>query len=93
MTNTIDVKKVASLSRLKLAKEEEAYFEEKFESILNYVSKIAEVKIESDMREKDESNQRVYRQDTVINSDVSPEQFSETIENLFFKVPKVIEND
>jgi len=91
MTEEIDVKKVAKLARITLGKDEEAYFEEKFQQIIEFVGKISEVEIASDMEEKDESLQQIYQQDTRNDSDVSPDQFSKNLENSFFKVPKVIE--
>lgn len=91
MTDEIDVKKVAKLARITLGKEEEAYFEEKFRQIIEFVGKISEVDISSDMEEKDESLQKIYQKDIRHDSDVSPNQFSENLENKFFKVPKVIE--
>lgn len=91
MTDPINVKKVAKLARLKLTRKGETYYEEKFQDILNYVGILSEVEIDSDMKEKDESLQVIYRPDTRNDSPVSPEQFSENIENRFFKVPKVID--
>ena len=87
----IDVQKVAKLARLKLNKEDEAYFKAKFNSILEYVGKIAEVDISDEMKEKDESLQRIYRPDTMKKSEISLADFSDYVENGFFKVPKVIE--
>lgn len=87
----IDVAKVAKLARLKLNKEEEEYITKQFQDILGYVGQISEVEIDSGMKEKDESLQKIYHQDISEKSDVQPEQFSEQVENNFFKVPKVIE--
>ena len=58
---------------------------------MEYVSTISEVEITSDMKEKDESLQKIYRSDLKEDSPVKPDQFSEYVENKFFKVPKVIE--
>ena len=91
MTEKFNVEKVAELARLNLNKEDEAYFKDRFNSILDYVGTISQVDINSSMKEKDESNQRIYRADIHEDSSVSPGQFSENIENKFFKVPKVIE--
>jgi aspartyl/glutamyl-tRNA(Asn/Gln) amidotransferase C subunit len=90
MPENIDVKKVAELARLKLDDIEEKYFKEKFNEILNYVSSIAEVEIEDDVLEKDESLQKIFQEDIAQKSDVSPDQFSNYVENKFFKVPKII---
>ncbi len=91
MAEKIDVEKVARLARLELKKEEEKYFEDKFNEILDYIGTISEVEITDDMKEKDESLQRISRPDQPQDSPVSSEQFSNNIENHFFKVPKVIE--
>ncbi len=91
MTEKFNVEKVAELARLKLKKEEEEYFKDKFSSILDYVGTISKVDITTSMKEKDESNQKIYRSDIRKDSSVSPDHFSKTIENGFFKVPKVIE--
>ncbi len=91
MENSIDVKKVAKLARLKLTEEEESYYETQFKKIIDYVGLLSEAEIGADAKEKDESLQVIYRKDIRRDSSVSPEQFSEHIENKFFKVPKVID--
>lgn len=91
MNEKIDVKKVAKLARLKLKEENEAYFEEKFNAIMDYVGAISSVEITSDMKEKDESLQQIYREDKKEKAPVQPDQFSDYVDNKFFKVPKVIE--
>jgi len=91
MTEKFNVEKVAELARLNLNKEDEAYFKDKFNSILDYVGTISKVEITSSMKEKDESHQKIYRSDIREDSPVSPDQFSDKLENNFFKVPKVIE--
>ena len=91
MSEDIDVKKVAKLARLKLTSDEEDYFKDRFKDIIEYVGLLSEVEIDSEMKEKDESNQVVYREDKRMDSSVAPDQFSGYIENNFFKVPKVIE--
>ncbi len=91
MSQQIDVKKVAKLARLKLTEEEEKYYEKRFNEILDYVGLLSEVEIDSEMKEKDESLQEIYREDKREDSPVSPDQFSDYLENKFFKVPKVIE--
>ena len=91
MAEEINVKKVAKLARITLSKEEEKYFEEKFRQIIKFVGQISEGAISSEMLEKDESLQKIYQKDSLEKSDVSPDQFSNNLENKFFKVPKVIE--
>ena len=88
MSEEIDVKKVAKLARLKLTDDEEKYYEKRFKEILDYVGLVSEVEIDSEMKEKDETLQVIYRKDKRQDSPVSPDQFSEHIENKFFKVPK-----
>ena len=87
----IDVQKVAKLARLQLNEKEEEYFKSKFKSILEYVGKISEVDITDNLKEKDETLQRIYREDTVKETRINLEDFSDFVENDFFKVPKVIE--
>lgn len=91
MANTIDVKKVAELARLKLSEEDESYYESRFKEIIEYVGLLSEVVIDSEMKEKDESLQIITREDQRRDSSITPEHFSKYIENKFFKVPKVIE--
>ncbi len=91
MANEIDVKKVAKLARLKLKEDDESYFKVRFKEIIDYIGLLSEVEIDSEMKEKDESLQVIYREDKRKNSSVSPDQFSEYTENKFFKVPKIID--
>ncbi len=91
MAEEIDVKKVAKLARLKLSGDEERYYESQFKEIIEYVGLLSEVEIDSEMKEKDESNQVIYREDKRARSEVAPDQFSDYTENSFFKVPNVIE--
>jgi aspartyl/glutamyl-tRNA(Asn/Gln) amidotransferase C subunit len=91
LENEIDVKKVAKLARLTLTDEEESYYKVRFNEIIGYVGSLSAVKIDSEMKEKDESLQVIYREDLKKDSPVSPDQFSKFIENRFFKVPKIIE--
>ncbi len=91
MENSIDVKKVAKLARLKLTDEEESYYETQFKKIIDYVGLLSEAEIDAEAKEKDESLQVIYREDKRCDSSVSPDQFSNYTENKFFKVPKVID--
>jgi len=91
MTEEINVKKVAKLARLTIKPEEEVYFKEQFNKIMNYIGTISSVTIGEAMAEKDESLQVVFRPDQPVESTITPESFSQTLENDFFKVPKVIE--
>ncbi len=91
MTEKINVQKVAKLARLKLDAEEEIYFEEKFNRILEYVGSISDMVIDDTMREKDETLQKVYHRDSHQKSPVQPGQFSNQVEEGFFKVPRVMD--
>ena len=91
MSEKIDVGKVAKLAKLRLKAEEEKYFAEKFESILQYFGSISQVDTENVKTDRDESLQIVSHTDIHDKSPVAPEQFSDNVENGFFRVPKVIE--
>ena len=91
MSNEIDVQKVAKLARLKLTKEEEEVVGQKFKDVIGYIAMLEEVEITGDLEGKDESDQVLYRPDKNIVSPVKPEDFTNNMENGFFKVPKVIE--
>jgi aspartyl/glutamyl-tRNA(Asn/Gln) amidotransferase C subunit len=91
MTEEINVAKVAKLARLKIKPTEEQDFRERFNKILDYVGIISEVEISAENEEKDESLQVVFRADQPRTPVITPETFSKTLENAFFKVPKIIE--
>ena len=88
-----EVKKIAKLSSLKLTDKETELFAEQFSSIMEYFELLKEVEISDVSRDSDESHLNNGRDDKVVKSNVSPEQFSPYLEKGFFKVPKVIDPD
>ncbi len=54
---------------------------------------LKEVEISEEQSESDENHLSHSREDKIEKSTVSPEQFSPYLENGFFKVPKVIDQD
>ena len=91
MPDKFDVKKVASLAKLKLEENEIKQFQDKFSSILGYIDLLKDVDTDQEAAAKDESLQQIYRKDESKDSGVSPEQFSDYVVDRFFKVPRVIE--
>ena len=88
-----EVKKIAKLSSLELTDKETELFAEQFSSIMEYFELLKEVEISDVSRDSDESHLNNGRDDKVVKSNVSPEQFSPYLEKGFFKVPKVIAPD
>ena len=86
-----EVKKIAKLSSLELTDKETELFAEQFSSIMEYFELLKEVEISDVSRDSDESHLNDGRDDKVVKSNVSPEQFSPYLEKGFFKVPKVID--
>ena len=88
-----EVRKIARLSSMELTEEETEIFAEQFSSILDYFELLKEVEILAVSRDTDENHLNNGREDKVVKSTVSPEQFSPYLEKGFFKVPKVIDPD
>ena len=88
-----EVRKIARLSSMELTEEETEVFAEQFSSILDYFELLKEVEISALSRDTDESHLNNGREDKVVKSTVSPEQFSPYLEKGFFKVPKIIDPD
>ena len=88
-----EVRKIARLSSLELTKNETEVFTEQFSTILEYFELLKEVEISDVNCDADESHLSNGREDKVVKSPVSPEQFSPNLEKGFFKVPKVIDPD
>ena len=88
-----EVRKIARLSSLELTEKETEVFAEQFSSILEYFELLKEVEISDVSRDRDESHLNNGREDKIIKSNISPEQFSPYLEKGFFKVPKVIAPD
>ena len=88
-----DVSKIARLSSLELTEQEMKIFAEQFSVILEYFELLKTAEIPKVAVETDESYLSCSREDKMVKSPVSPEQFSPYLENGFFKVPRVIDQD
>ena len=88
-----EVRKIARLSSLELTEKETEVFAEQFSTILEYFEILKEVEISDVSRDAEENHLSKGREDKVVKSPVSPEQFSPYLEKDFFKVPKVIDPD
>ena len=88
-----EVRKIARLSSLDLTEKETEVFAEQFSTILEYFELLKEVEISDVCCDADENHLSNGREDKVVKSPVSPEQFSPYLEKRFFKVPKVIDPD
>ncbi len=88
-----EVRKIARLSSLELTERETELFAEQFSTILEYFQLLKEVEISNVNLEFDENYLINGREDKVVKSTVSPEQFSNYLEKGFFKVPKIIDSD
>ena len=86
-----EVTKIARLSSLELTEKETEKFAEQFSTILGYFQLLKEVEISDVNCDADENHLSNSREDKVVKSPVSPEQFSPYLEKEFFKVPKVID--
>ena len=86
-----EVNKIARLSSLELTEKESQLFAEQFSTILEYFELLKEVEISDVSCDADENHLSNGREDKVVKSPVSPEQFSPYLEKGFFKVPKVID--
>jgi len=88
-----EVRKIARLSSLELTEQETEIFAEQFSVILDYFELLKASEIPEVAAETDESYLSGSREDKMVKSPVSPEQFSPHLENGFFKVPRVIDQD
>ena len=88
-----EVIKIARLSSLELGEKETEVFAKQFSTILEYFELLKEVEIPNVDYDADENHLSNGREDKVLKSPVSPEQFSPNLEKGFFKVPKVIDPD
>ena len=91
--NIEEVSKIARLSLLELTEEELKNFTKQFSVIMDYFELLNKAEITEIKLDYDESNLFVFREDKVVKSSISPEKFSPYLEGLFFKVPRVIEQD
>ena len=88
--STEEVRKIARLSSLELTDKETEVFAEQFSGIMDYFELLKTADIPETVIDVNESHLRGTRADKMEKSLVSPEQFSEHLENGFFKVPRVI---
>jgi aspartyl-tRNA(Asn)/glutamyl-tRNA(Gln) amidotransferase subunit C len=86
-----EVQKIARLSSLELTEKETEVFAEQFSVILDYFELLKTAEIPEVDTDVDESHLCGSREDKMMKSPVSPEQFSPYLENGFFKVPRVID--
>ena len=86
-----EVQKIARLSSLELTEKETEVFAEQFSGIMEYFELLKTAEIPEVETDVDESHLCGSREDKMMKSPVSPEQFSPYLENGFFKVPRVIE--
>ena len=87
------VSKIARLSSLELTEKETKVFAEQFSTILEYFELLKEVEISDVNCDVNENHLSIGREDKVVKTPVSPEQFSPYLDKGFFKVPKVIDTD
>jgi aspartyl-tRNA(Asn)/glutamyl-tRNA(Gln) amidotransferase subunit C len=86
-----DVEKIAKLSRLDLSDEEKEIFAQQFSSILDYFEVLNSAEVPEEMKDRDEHQLCIAREDVRENSPVAPSQFSPYLEGNYFKVPRIIE--
>ncbi len=88
-----EVKKMARLSALELTDKELIKFGDQFSAILEYFDLLNEIEMLESDTEIFEKNKDHDREDKVFKSPVNPENFSPYLEDRFFKIPKVIEQE
>lgn len=85
-----DIEKIGELAALELSQQEKQEMVRQFEDILAYFKKIDQVNL-PELRDHSTDMAGALREDKVVESGVSPDSFSDHLENGHFKVPKVIE--
>ena len=88
-----EVSKIARLSSLELTEKETETFAEQFSTIIGYFQLLKEVEISNVDCDADPNHLNNVREDKVVKSLISPENFSPYVEKGFFKVPKIIDPD
>lgn len=86
-----EIEKIADLAKLELTQAEKEVFSGQFTEILDYFRTIESVATDDIPAYTTGDSSPHFRQDVAENSPVSPESFSEFLENDHFKVPRVIE--
>ena len=87
------VQKIARLSSLELTEKETEVFAKQFSGIMEYFELLKTAEIPDFVSNIDESHLGDSRKDKILKSPVSPEQFSPYLEDGFFKVPRVIDQE
>ena len=87
------VQKIARLSSLELTAKETEVFAEQFSGIMEYFELLKTAEIPDVVTNVDESHLGDSREDKMVKSPVFPEQFSTYLEDGFFKVPRVIDQE
>ena len=85
-----DIEKIGELAALELSPQEKQDMVKQFEDILEYFKKIDQVAL-PELGDRSTDMTGALREDVVVESGVSPDSFSDHLENGHFKVPKVIE--
>ena len=88
-----EVQKIARLSSLELTEKEAEVFAEQFSGIMEYFELLKTAEIPDVVTSVDENHLGGSRKDKMVKSPVSPEQFSQYLEDGFFKVPRVIDQE
>ena len=88
-----EVTKIARLASLELTEKETETFAEQFSTIIGYFQLLKEVEISDVDCDADPNHLNNVREDKVVKSLISPENFSPYVEKGFFKVPKIIDPD
>jgi aspartyl-tRNA(Asn)/glutamyl-tRNA(Gln) amidotransferase subunit C len=86
-----EVRKIAKLASLELTSEEEQEFAQQFGTILEYFERLNAVELPENSEALNPILAPRVREDRAVDSPVTPEQFSPSQENRFFKVPRVID--
>ena len=87
------VQKIARLSSLELTEKETEVFAKQFSGIMEYFELLKNAEIPDVVTNLDGSHLGENRKDKMLKSPVSPEQFSPYLEDGFFKVPRVIDQE
>ncbi len=85
-----DIEKIGELASLELSQQEKQEMVKQFEDILAYFRKIDQVQLPK-LRDPSTDMANTMREDEVVESGVSPDSFSDHLEDGHFKVPRVIE--
>ena len=86
-----EIEKIAALASLELTDEEKTTLARQFEDILNYFKVIDAAPLSEGEIADGGGESPLFREDKAVDSGVSPQEFSDHLEDGHFKVPKVIE--